>query len=212
MITAPFRLLRSGSLAVSIVGLASVAHISGGGALPAPAIMLALVALNVLASTVATRFKLGAGAMLAILGSSQVALHQVFETLSQGSGANVPSSVMAGMSHHMPADFPLLPSGASMSSMAGAAMTGHQHMSSIMMAAHVGATVVTALILFKGEAALWALARWLRPVFTLVKPSTILAVAPVRQSQSLILPRRNAWDGSRPHSRRGPPLEDAVFA
>ena len=48
-----------------------------------------------------------------------------------------------------------------------------------MLAAHAAATLGCALLLARGEAALWALAAWLRPLVALPRPVTADADAPV---------------------------------
>lgn len=224
MNTAPFRLLRSCALALAMVGLASIAHLSSGGFLPAPAIMLALLMLTILGSTLVTAFKLGAGSMLIILGSSQVLLHEAFGTLSTGSTAGVSASAVASMNHHMPAGLSVLASESTMTStsttsglgmsdyvLIGSGMAGHAFASLLMFSAHAGATVLMALILFKGESALWALASWLRPIFAAAKPSTILAISQNSLALPVKLPQQPCWDGNRPYSPRGPPLKTVAI-
>jgi hypothetical protein len=64
------------------MALAAGAHVAGGGHLPAPAILLAVLALTALASTVATRLRLSFPAIGALLGGGQLALHEVFTAFS----------------------------------------------------------------------------------------------------------------------------------
>jgi len=64
----PFHFLRSSALATVILTLAAGAHLAGGGELPAPAILLAVLALTALGSTTATRLRLGFPAVAALLG------------------------------------------------------------------------------------------------------------------------------------------------
>ncbi|MCY0905597.1 hypothetical protein OS914_11905 [Arthrobacter sp. H14-L1] len=71
--------------------------------------------------------------------------------------------------------------------------------------AHIGATLASAVVLAKGEEALWLLADWLRPLVRLAAPVSA-AVAPfpsltAANSPLRPQPRRNL----RADSRRGPP-------
>jgi hypothetical protein len=74
-----------------------------------------------------------------------------------------------------------------------------------MPAGHALATLACAFLLAKGEAALWSLAAWLRPLVQLPKPSMPDAVAaPVASgwpADSAPLP----WRNLRTDSLRGPP-------
>ena len=49
----PFRLLRTSVVGATILGLAASAHLLGGGTLPAPPIMAAILALHLLCSSIA---------------------------------------------------------------------------------------------------------------------------------------------------------------
>lgn len=192
---APFHALRSGAISLVIVLLAAGAHVIGGGELPAIPVLLALVALTGLAATLATRVKLNFTAMTALLGTSQLALHEAFTALSP---------VMAtgpGNSHH--AGEPLNP--------LLYTATPHLHelgttLGTAMLVGHILATIGSAVILAKGEDALWQLAAWLRPLVALptllFRPdagaSSIAVDAP-----DVFLPR--PWRNVRQDSRRGPP-------
>lgn len=196
----PFHVLRASALATGILTLAAGAHLAGGGQLPAPGIMLAVLALTILASTTATRLRLGFPAMAALLGGGQVALHGLFNAFSGAATAAV--TVAPSGHHHDPA--------AELQAYAGLApLAGHLHQPGasgpLMLAAHALATIGCALLLAKGEAALWALAGWLRPLAGLPRavvfhttPSAPVATLPA-------LPARQPWRNLRWDSRRGPP-------
>lgn len=216
----PFRLLRAGTIGATILALAAAAHMLGGGSLPEPLILGALAALTTLASTVATRFRLGLPAMVALLGASQFALHQAFDLLSSGSGTAVPAMAMPSLHDHSlsaAAQTAAALQEATAAGVAGGAMSMSVSMSAhsgglAMTAAHAAATVATAVVLAKGEAALWALAQWLRP---LLAPPTVVAlpvsaVPALPTPASLAVPR--PWRYLRSHSRRGPPAAAALFA
>ncbi len=192
---APFHALRSGAISLVIVLLAAGAHVIGGGELPAVPVLLALVALTGLAATLATRFKLNFTAMTALLGTSQLALHEAFTALSPV------TATAPGNSHHAAESLnPLLYTA-----------TPHLHelgttLGTAMFAGHILATIGSAVILAKGEAALWQLAAWLRPLVAL--PTLLFrpdaGASPIAVSTpDVFLPR--PWRNLRQDSRRGPP-------
>jgi len=219
---APFRLLRTVLVGATILGLAAGAHVAAGGVLPAPFIMAALMALHMLCSTAVTKFRLGLPAMLAVLATSQLVLHQAFATLS----VTVPSvSMPAGMHDHTQSSqaqaaailqsVALAPAGSP--ALSGMDLMHHgmgtgSPMSGWMLAAHGAATLATALLLAHGENALWALANWLRPLYR--SPAAVLRL-PARQARPAVPPLplpSLPWRNVRPDTRRGPPLSTAVFA
>ncbi|GAA1773428.1 hypothetical protein GCM10009712_21760 [Pseudarthrobacter sulfonivorans] len=192
---APFHFLRAASLSTGILTLAAGAHVLGGGELPAPEILLAVLALSVLAATTATRLKLNFAAMIAVLGAGQFALHEVFTVFS----TPVPISHPAADAHHLSAAaIPALDAAAHVHALASTT-------SILMLATHALATAACALLLAKGEAALWALAAWLRPLVRLPEAVTPDAGAPRAVPRTpAVLPRR-PWRNLRQDSRRGPP-------
>ncbi len=191
----PFHFLRAAALSTGILTLAGGAHVLGGGDLPAPGILLAILALTVLTATTATRLRLNLAAMVGVLGAGQLLLHELFTAfstpvLAAGHAGAVP--------HHL--------AGAALPALDAAA---HVHTPStggvLMLAGHAAATAACALLLAKGEAALWALAAWLRPLVRL--PETVTPDAgPPRAvpGPPAVLPHR-PWRNLRPDSRRGPP-------
>ncbi|MEV7473574.1 hypothetical protein ACIQF8_18375 [Pseudarthrobacter sp. NPDC092184] len=160
---APLRLPRAGVLALTVLTLAAAAHVGAGGQLPAPAIMMALAAVVGLSAVLLAGLKMTAPLLAAYLGGAQLSLHLAFSTLSAGA---VPGSEP---SHHGPG----LAAGPLMLESAAT----HQHLmadaGSPMTFAHVIATLATALLLARGEAALWALAAWLRPLNGPIDPVII---------------------------------------
>lgn len=193
---APFHFLRASSLATLIMTLAAGAHLAAGGQLPAPAILLAVLALTTLGSTTATRLRLGFPAMAALLGGGQLALHEVFTSFgSPRAAAQV--SAMLHTGHPAGAD-------------ALAPAMGHVHSAQtasgpLMLAAHALATLACAVLLAKGEAALWALAAWLRPLAGLPRAVAPDAVLPAFVSFPTAAAPRPPWRNLRQDSRRGPP-------
>lgn len=217
MPNAPFRLLRTVVVGSTILGLAAGAHLLAGGTLPAAPVMAAIVALHLLCSTVATKFRLTPAVMVALLASSQTVLHQAFSLLSHGAHAgasSLPGHDMAAHHSMSAPDIAALMLAQSSSGMDfGADSGGHAGpMSASMLAAHIGATLLTAGLLAYGEHALWALANWLRPLY---RCAAVVPVLPATQAQPAIFPRplpRLPWRNLRPDTRRGPPVTAALFA
>lgn len=210
----PFRLLRTLVVGSTILGLAAGAHLLAGGMLPAAPIMAAIVALHLLCSTIATKFRLTPIVMIALLASSQTVLHQAFSLLSHtphdGAFGGVPGLDMAA--HHSmsaPDMAALMLAHAS----SGVEIGGHAGpMTVSMMAAHIAATLLTAGLLAYGENALWSLASWLRPLY---RCAAVVLILPTSQAQPAILPRplpRLPWRNLRPDTRRGPPSTAALYA
>jgi len=201
---APFHALRSATVATTIVTLAAAAHVVAGGQLPAPGILFAFLALTGLVSTTATRLKLNLPAMSGLLGAGQVVLHEAFAAFSTpvgwpGTGSGSVTGGIAAPAHHaglgpipVPADHLRL----------------HELDSALalsMLAGHALATLACALLLAKGEDALWSLAAWLRPLVQLpaaVSPRpAVTRVLPPRSVGAVPLP----WRNLRRDCRRGPP-------
>lgn len=191
----PFHFLRTTSLSTGILTLAAGAHVAGGGDLPSPGILLAVLALTLLGATTATRLRLNFRAMLTVLGAGQFILHEAFTALSAPGLALSPAT--AGAHHVSSTAIPVLD-------------TAHVHtpdsaVGILMLLTHALATAATALLLAKGEAALWALAAWLRPLVRL--PDAVTpdgGKPPAVTGPPTVLPLR-PWRNLRQHSRRGPP-------
>jgi hypothetical protein len=193
---APFHRLRSAMIAATMVALAAFAHLVAGGQLPAPGILLAVVALTGLASTAATRLKLSLPAMTGLLATGQLVLHEAFTAF----GGTLPGPAGTAAPHHqVPV---LLPVGRQ------GHFQPHELDSSfavLMFAGHMLATLACALLLAKGEDALWSLAAWLRPLIQLPAPvASDVVAAPAASgwpADSAPLP----WRNLRLDCRRGPP-------
>ncbi|GAB3563633.1 hypothetical protein GCM10027405_18540 [Arthrobacter alkaliphilus] len=194
MTAAPFRFLRTGLIGSIILGLAAGGHLAGGGSLPAPAILMALCALTVLPVAILTRARLSLPVLGGLLGAGQLCLHWAFQAFSEASITAPQQSRHAGHS-------PLAPAPETISAIA----SGHgADIDWQMLAAHTVATLGTALILARGEQALWALAAWLRPLVHLPAPT---AIQPLHTPASCPIPavRPRSLPGLRLPSRRGPP-------
>ncbi|WP_458107464.1 hypothetical protein M1D51_17935 [Arthrobacter sp. R3-55] len=193
---APFHALRSATVSLVVVLLAAGAHIVGGGTLPTAPVLLALVVLTALVATLATRFKLNLVFMAGLLGAGQLALHEAFTALgpirTTGPAAN----------HHL---------GAESLSPGMDIAAAHTHelgtaFGTMMLVGHVFATFASAIVLAKGEDALWQLAAWLRPLLALptlvFRPDAGASPAAVG-APDVFIPR--PWRNLRQDSRRGPP-------
>lgn len=194
MTSAPFRFLRTVLIGSIILGLAAGGHLAGGGNLPAPVVLTALCALTVLPVAILTRARLSLPVLGGLLGAGQLCLHSAFCTFS---GAAVAAPLQSGHAGHgfwAPGPETI----SAIASTHGAASDWQ------MLAAHTVATLGTALMLARGEQALWALAAWLRP---LVHLPAATAIQPLRTPAScpvpVVLPR--SLPGLRLPSRRGPP-------
>jgi len=200
---APFHALRSAMVAMTVLSLAAGAHTLAGGRLPSPGILLALLALTALASTTATRLKLNLPAVTGLLGAGQLVLHEAFTAFSGSDLSPALAGAASGrgdLAHHV--GWVPLPSGIGSTLEAPGLDPG---LSLLMLAGHALATFLCAVLLARGEAALWALAAWLRPLLRLPAPVTPDAVAVPAATgwpaDSAPLP----WRNLRRDCRRGPP-------
>ncbi|GAA1264421.1 hypothetical protein [Arthrobacter pascens] len=200
---APLRLLRSLIVTGVIVGLAAGGHLFGGGNLPAPMITVALAALVLVPVTWLTRRELSFTTLLGLLGAGQLVLHEAFSTLSVSAVCQTPvtggSHLHAGTStlHCLP----------SASAGASAGMDAHAAAGAdpmAMLAGHVLAVLATAWFLRRGEASLWQLLAWIRPLVHILRPVAIPVAGPTTFARNpVFIPA--PWRNLRLHSLRGPP-------
>lgn len=196
---APFHLLRASALAAGTVALAAGAHVAGGGQLPPPGILLAILAMTGLASTAATRLRLSFPAMAALLAGGQLALHELLTAFS----APLPEAAPGAAATHVHSGSVLALNG--LAPLAEHLSPADPGLAPLMLAAHAAATLGCALLLAKGEAALWALAAWLRPFAGLPRA---VAPLPAVRLDGLFWHTpvcRSPWRNLRQDSRRGPP-------
>lgn len=198
----PFRRTRTFVIAAATIALAAAAHILGGGSLPHPAVLLALAGLVTLPVAALTARKVSTPAMVATLGIGQVILHEAFVQLNPARPMG--SEMGMAMHHHGIAaesattllgsvlqSFPVLLDSAMLSSL-------------VMIGAHCLATVGTAVVLAKNEAALFALMAWLRPLIQLPEVQHAPAMPSVRPaSTGRCVPV--LWRQLKIHPLRGPP-------
>ncbi|MGY4544025.1 hypothetical protein ACVWY0_003968 [Arthrobacter sp. UYNi723] len=191
---APFRLLRTAAVAVSVLSMAAAAHVFGGGRLPPVSVLAACAALVVLGVVLLTRWKLRTPVLFGVLAAGQVLLHAAFSFLSE----TAPLDAASALHRHF-----AVTDAAPVHAGGGA----HTHLpwdlEPPMLTAHIIATLVTAAVLAKGEAALWALEAWLRPFpGVTVAPVLPVAVVPAPLPRRTPVRRRPVL---RAHRRRGPP-------
>ncbi|WP_432572617.1 hypothetical protein [Kineococcus sp. SYSU DK005] len=216
--TGVLRVLRSAVVTVVIIALATVAHVAGGGYVPSGLSATAVVVLLASVVHLLTRWRLNTAAVFALLGAGQLVLHQVFMALD--SARTGPLDVQAlnavpvgrlAHAHSLNAD---LSSMSSMSSMhaAGSAGVGGLEVGpwvlTPMLAAHVIATLLSALILSSAERALWRLWAWLAPlVVALLAPAQVV-VARLPRAPRTAFEHRPVHEVvlARALSRRGPPV------
>lgn len=157
-------MVRAGALGGSAVALAAAAHALGGGSLPSPAVLIPSVGLVALVAVVLTERKVRFAPLIVVLGLEQLLLHVCFVLGSTGSspGASV-SAILGG--HHEVAAFAVAPdaTGAMTSTLGGLSalmptgpMSGSMS-GPAMVVAHLVATVLTAVLIARGEAWLWSL-------------------------------------------------------
>lgn len=189
---APFRVPRAAAVAVTVLALAAAAHMFAGGQLPAFPVMAALTAVVALSAVMLAGTKMTAPILAAYLGGCQAALHLSFSALS-GPGTPIP-----GPAHH---------AGTVAGAATAAAGAAHDHLSADvsfgMLGMHLAAVLLTALLMARGESALWALAAWLRPLIDPPKPTGIQGTRFITVTPAEPMPLQGKALGRPP--ARGPP-------
>lgn len=193
------RLARALVLALTTITLAAVAHLLGGGALPSRGVLVVLTGVVGLVALVASQHRLGTASIAALLGGGQALLHGTFSTLATSGADPAMLGHVVGHGHHQQ-----LVVHASAHAAHAAGHAAHHHASVPMLLAHVVATLVTALVLARGERALWLLAGWLAPVVPLLMARP--ADWPRPALPTLPTPRPVSADVALVAPRRGPPV------
>lgn len=221
------RLARAVVVSGMVLSLSLGAHVVGGGDAPAAPLVLAVWAFVLLATVTLAGRRFTPVRLLAVLGAGQGALHATFGWLGSASCSAGTGLVTTGHAAHLghgglasASDATAVagclagagPAGHAAHGVAGldgpalsAGGTGH---GAGMLAAHVVATLVVALLVARGEAALWAAARALVAVLP-VEPATV----PLARESSVSTRRTprgaGACSGAQRHAtaapRRGPP-------
>ncbi|QHT57723.1 hypothetical protein GXP71_17670 [Cellulomonas sp. H30R-01] len=226
----PWRLVRAGVVASVVVALAGLAHVLGGGALPAGVVLVALTSLVLAACVALAGRRLGGVAVTAVLGVGQLVLHHAFTVLSATGCATSAGPATAAVDPHAahtaaqhaghvagqatehaahlagPATDHLAHAGQAVGTLACADPHGVATPllgASAMLVLHVVATVLTALVVAGGDRALHWLLAWLRPRVAVPGPVVVPVGGTLVGPVVAVAPHRAPW--SRAHPRRGPP-------
>lgn len=190
--SAPFRFPRAVAFTAAMFALAAGAHVLAGGSLPEPAILAGLVALVLAPVMILAKIRINAPVMAGLLGAGELVLHEAFNALSVSAGF----TPGAGSHTHDvgPAHLPavvLMPE--------HAAAPG-----ALMLILHAAATLATALVLARGEAAVWSLAAWLRPLIRILTAVVIPDWPHLPAPHLIVISSR--WRSLRLPALRGPPF------
>lgn len=224
--TGPWRLVRAGVVASVVVALSGLAHVLGGGTLPAGVVLAALTSLVLAVCVALAGRRLGVVAVTAVLGVGQLVLHHAFTVLAAtGCAASAgPAGATDPHAGHTAAQHAGHLAGQTTDHAAHLAgqTTAHAGQAvgtlacadphgvavpllgaSAMLVLHVVATVLTALVVAGGDRALHWLLAWLRPRVVVPAPVVVPAVGTPATPVVAGAPHRAPW--SRAHPRRGPP-------
>lgn len=196
---APLRPLRAALVTATVLSLAVAGHLLGGGALPAPAVLLGLALLVVAPVTWLAGRRLTPLRLLAAVGTAQLGLHEALAVLSgptacaPANGAHATSSpTLLCLPEHLHAPGPHELTAAGLAMLAG----------------HLLAGAATALVLARAETALWLLLDWLRTLAEGPRRTHPLPALPRRVLPPASIPRP-ARRGLRRDRVRGPPAAAA---
>lgn len=188
---------RAAAFGVVTLALATGAHVLGGGAMPSMLVLALLTGPLTLAAVVLTRRRCGSVLLVGALSAAQVILHETMALASHVPGDAFPVGPGAQHGAHALA-----------SGQVSTHWSGADGWSVTMKAAHVVATLVTALLLARGEQVLWRLASRLLPVL----PSELLLVGggPLRSAVLASVPALRPSVVSGGQGLRGPPVRLAA--
>lgn len=165
--TAPLRVLRSAGITSAGMSLAAGAHVVGGGVLPSPALMVGLGVILLVPAAAMSGRRFSFSTLAGLLGLGQVVLHGAFASLSTP-GRCAPVTAAQHLRHDTaPCAGPAAGLAPAQSHVAGLPDTV------LMLPAHAGAVLLTILVLAKGDAALFHLRAWLRPLLTLPRTADL---------------------------------------
>jgi len=192
--------------------LASGAHVAAGGVLPSMMVLSLLVVPLMVAALVLTSRRCGPVLLLGSLAAAQVLVHESFMAFTD----HVPDGVFPAElgAHHgaqaLVSGQVSAHSASAMGSAMGDVGLAGAGASVAMKAAHVVATIVTALLLARGEQALWQLVARLLP--TLPRMPRLLSCGPRQTPVLLSVPalRPSVVSGGR--GLRGPPVRFSAAA
>jgi hypothetical protein len=184
-VRAPLRFLRACLITISTLSLAAAAHTGAGGHLPGISVLVLLAVLSLAPVMLLCRYRLGLPVMAGVLATSQTALHWAFTTLAETAehctGPGIPAH-----GHHQPVTFTDCATTSGI--VAGHELTGGS--GAAMFAAHVLATAATAVLLARGEVALWQVLAWLKPLAAILAPAPLPARARIltRHPETVVVP------------------------
>ena len=190
------RVVRATLTGGTVLALAAGAHRLGGGTLPPPAGLVALGSIVLLLTTFLSRWHLSLAALLPLLGAAQYALHHALGVLS------VPGETLPARGMHDAMSAMVLPA------VTGTPMDGMTSGISVSMtAAHVAATVATALVLVGGDRAARMALHWWFSVLPLLHEHRPAPATHVRRlvPTPVVLVQRPCAARRRSDPRRGPP-------
>ncbi|MFC8734529.1 hypothetical protein ACFT5B_18900 [Luteimicrobium sp. NPDC057192] len=185
------------------------AHVLGGSDVPGGLGLVALATLCVAVAGLLALGRLRAVTLVPTLGALQVALHLGLDVLTPGTHALDPAGAAALGAHVMPGMAPVAPE-TTAHALDAAAADGHMAMTTSpgMVAAHVVAVLVTAVLLVVGDRAALGAIRW----WSVVRPRVEAVVAgpvavPPRAAavDAVSQPCRALVVARRGLGRRGPP-------
>jgi hypothetical protein len=195
--SAPFRFPRAVALTAAMFALAAGAHVLAGGSLPEPAILAGLLAVVLAPVMILAKLRITTPFMAALLGVGQLVLHEAFNALSVSAGF----TPVAGGHLHGAGPVPLT---------ALALMPEHAAApGALMLILHAVATLATALVLARGEAAVWALAAWLRPLIRILTAVVVPDWPHLPAPHLTVVASR--WRSLRLPALRGPPPVQSVL-
>ncbi|MFC9353812.1 hypothetical protein [Arthrobacter sp. NPDC057013] len=165
----PLRLFRAALVTSLAFSLAVGGHVLGGGQLPGAAALAGSAAVLLAPAAWLARRQLSFATLFGVLSAGQVMLHTAFTDLAPGASClpQLPLSQLplAGTLAH--SGHAGLSCSAAMENMS----MGTGGNSPAMLAGHALATLATVWLLWSGEAALWQLLAWLRPLVRLPRPA-----------------------------------------
>lgn len=198
---ASFRLFRTGLIGSVVLSLAVGGHLAGGGLLPAFSVLAALCGVTMIPIAALTRSRLSFPVLNGLIGAGQLWLHWAFEALSAGNPPTVPAAMLASHGDHLHRAATHVVS----ETLAVSARAHALAPESLMFASHAAATLVTALLLARGERALEIVAGWLEPLLRRPEPAAILPDRVPGPCFPAVV-RRASRPGLRLPAWRGPPI------
>lgn len=194
------RWARAGAWTTAALGLTLGAHVVGGGHPPSPLAAGVTAAVLLWLALLLTRVRLGPAGLAGSLTATQLLTHRLLAATEPAHVCTATGAPSAGRHLHEAA----LACTPAATGVPGVAQTG-----TAMLLAHAAAAVLTALLLAKGEDAVWVLAGLLRPVWPVWPAPLTLPAAP----RALAVPLRPTRPSRRPVlggvGRRGPPRRRA---